>query len=283
MRRCARFRVRSKIVSAIRRFLDAGLHRGGDADVAAALRRRRGAAVHDQHNALDQTFYLRIADELYLKRLIVGGFERVYEIGKDFRNEGMDRNHSARVHDAGVVRGLRRLPARHGHGRGADPPGRDRRLRRPRFTNDGTRSTSSAAVGAEDLRDAIREVRHRLRRHSRPDLLLAARAAGADVPSDTVWPRIVDELLKQFVRPADPADVSARLPGRALAAGQAQAGRSDARRALPALHRRRRDRQRLHRAERSARPARPLRRAAARPRRRATKKRCRSTRTTSTR
>lgn len=46
------------------------------------------------HNALDQTLYLRIADELYLKRLIIGGFERVYEIAKNFRNEGMDRNHN---------------------------------------------------------------------------------------------------------------------------------------------------------------------------------------------
>jgi lysyl-tRNA synthetase class 2 len=46
------------------------------------------------HNALDMPLYLRIADELYLKRLIVGGFERVYEIGHDFRNEGMDRTHN---------------------------------------------------------------------------------------------------------------------------------------------------------------------------------------------
>ena len=46
------------------------------------------------HNTLDATFYLRIADELYLKRLIVGGLERVYEIGRDFRNEGMDRTHN---------------------------------------------------------------------------------------------------------------------------------------------------------------------------------------------
>jgi len=46
------------------------------------------------HNVLDRTFYLRIADELYLKRLIVGGLERVYEIGHDFRNEGMDRTHN---------------------------------------------------------------------------------------------------------------------------------------------------------------------------------------------
>ncbi len=46
------------------------------------------------HNALDQTLYLRIADELYLKKLIVGGFDGVYEFAKDFRNEGMDRFHN---------------------------------------------------------------------------------------------------------------------------------------------------------------------------------------------
>jgi lysyl-tRNA synthetase class 2 len=46
------------------------------------------------HNALDMQLYLRIADELYLKRLIVGGFHRVYEIAKDFRNEGIDRDHN---------------------------------------------------------------------------------------------------------------------------------------------------------------------------------------------
>ena len=46
------------------------------------------------HNTLDQSYYLRIADELYLKRLIIGGFEKVYELAKNFRNEGMDRNHN---------------------------------------------------------------------------------------------------------------------------------------------------------------------------------------------
>ena len=46
------------------------------------------------HNTLDQKLYLRIADELYLKRLIIGGFDKVYEISKNFRNEGMDKNHN---------------------------------------------------------------------------------------------------------------------------------------------------------------------------------------------
>ncbi len=46
------------------------------------------------HNTLDVPLYLRIADELYLKRLVVGGFNGVYEISKDFRNEGMDRTHN---------------------------------------------------------------------------------------------------------------------------------------------------------------------------------------------
>jgi lysyl-tRNA synthetase class 2 len=46
------------------------------------------------HNALDVPFYLRIANELYLKRLIVGGFDWVYEFARDFRNEGMDRTHN---------------------------------------------------------------------------------------------------------------------------------------------------------------------------------------------
>ena len=50
-----------------------------------------------QYNALDQTFYLRIANELYLKRLIVGGFDRVYEFSRDFRNEGISPNHNPEI------------------------------------------------------------------------------------------------------------------------------------------------------------------------------------------
>lgn len=90
-----RMRIRSAIISSIRTLLDAKgflevetptlqpLYGGGFA---------RPFKTH--HNALDADFYLRISDEMYLKRLLVGGFEKVYEITKVFRNEGIDRDHN---------------------------------------------------------------------------------------------------------------------------------------------------------------------------------------------
>ncbi|MDZ7337186.1 MAG: lysine--tRNA ligase [candidate division KSB1 bacterium] len=89
------FLKRTQIVRAMRRFLD---ERGYVEVETPVLQPIYGGATArpfiTHHNALDMKLYLRIADELYLKRLIVGGFEGVYEIGKDFRNEGMDRSHN---------------------------------------------------------------------------------------------------------------------------------------------------------------------------------------------
>jgi lysyl-tRNA synthetase class 2 len=89
------FRVRARLVSAIRRFLDGTGFLEVETPVLQPL--YGGAAARPfktYHNQLHQELYLRIATELYLKRLIVGGFERVYEIGKVFRNEGVDRFHN---------------------------------------------------------------------------------------------------------------------------------------------------------------------------------------------
>ncbi len=89
------FILRTRIVRAIRRWLD---ERGFLEVETPILQPLYGGALArpfvTHHNALDREFFLRIADELYLKRLIVGGLERVYEIGKDFRNEGISHKHN---------------------------------------------------------------------------------------------------------------------------------------------------------------------------------------------
>jgi lysyl-tRNA synthetase class 2 len=88
------FLVRSKIVAAIRRYLD---ERGFVEVETPILQPRYGGALAEpfvtHSNELEADLFLRIADELYLKRLIVGGLEKVYEIGKDFRNESISYKH----------------------------------------------------------------------------------------------------------------------------------------------------------------------------------------------
>jgi lysyl-tRNA synthetase, class II len=89
------FYARTRIVTTLRQFLDARGYVEVETPVLQPL--YGGASARPfitHHNALDMRLYLRIADELYLKRLIVGGMERVYEISKDFRNEGIDRTHN---------------------------------------------------------------------------------------------------------------------------------------------------------------------------------------------
>src|SRR5919204_539431 len=91
----ADFELRSRMVTAIRRYLD---ERGFLEVETPVLQPRYGGAFAEpfvtHYNELDADFYLRIATELYLKRLIVGGLERVYELAKDFRNEGVSYKHA---------------------------------------------------------------------------------------------------------------------------------------------------------------------------------------------
>lgn len=89
------FKKRSKLISGIRAYLDElGLM---EVETPSLQNMHGGASARPfatHHNTLDVPMYMRIANELYLKRLIVGGFDGVYEIGKMFRNEGMDRTHN---------------------------------------------------------------------------------------------------------------------------------------------------------------------------------------------
>ena len=89
------FLKRTKIIRSIRSFLDDLQFLEVETPVLQPIYGGANARPFiTHHNALDRTLYMRIADELYLKRLIIGGIDKVYEIGKDFRNEGMDRNHN---------------------------------------------------------------------------------------------------------------------------------------------------------------------------------------------
>jgi lysyl-tRNA synthetase, class II len=198
------FRFRSALVAAIREFLRADDFIEVETPILQPLYGGAAARPFTTHyNALGNEFYLRIADELYLKRLIVGGYERVFEISKDFRNEGMDRTHSPEFtmlewyeaySDYLIV--LERLERLFQHIATTVLGGKT-------FVNNGHDIDLSTPWPRLTLREAIRQfsgvdyVEH----SDQPSLLAAARAAGADIADGTVWPRIVDELHKQFVRP----------------------------------------------------------------------------------
>jgi lysyl-tRNA synthetase class 2 len=181
------FIARARVITEVRRFLD----QEGFIEVETpVLQPQYGGALArpftTHFNALDRDFYLRIATELYLKRLIVGGLERVYELGKDFRNEGVDSTHNpeftmvewyeAYADYLAVADRFERLMGSLGI------PGPWRREK---------------VTEAIEKRTGIDVMAH----HERDALASAMRAAGLEVPEEEGWAGLVDELVSKHVEP----------------------------------------------------------------------------------
>jgi lysyl-tRNA synthetase class 2 len=191
------FIVRARVISAVRRFLD---DEGFIEVETPVLQPLYGGAMArpftTHHNVLDRELYLRIATELYLKRLIVGGLERVYELGKNFRNEGVDTTHNpeftvlewyeAYADYLDVAERCERLVWAVAQAVGYSgefdlaPPWR--------------RETLAGAIldrtGIDILADRDRDA-----------LAGSMRAKGLSVPEGDTWPQLVDELLSKHVEP----------------------------------------------------------------------------------
>ena len=196
--------LRSRMVSALRRFLDERGFLEVETPVLQPL--YGGAAARPfatHHGTYDQALFLRISDELYLKRLIIGGLDRVYEIGHDFRNEGVSRKHNPeftmlecyqayadfedmmRLTEAMVqavaqqVIGTEQLVFQ---GQAIDLSGSWPRVR----MDDAIRSATGVDVlAAADL----------------PALRQAISASGRSVPEASSWAKLVDELFSEHVEP----------------------------------------------------------------------------------
>ncbi len=192
------FMTRAKVVSALRRFLD---ERGFVEVETPVLQPIYGGAAArpftTHHNALDRTLYLRIATELYLKRLIVGGLERVYEIGKDFRNEGISHKHNpeftmlefyeAYADYLDIAARCEELVAY-----GAREIGYEGEID---FTPPWRRETLGEAIRERTGIDIYAQPR------DRDALASAMRDRGLEVPEADTWPQLVDELLSKHVEP----------------------------------------------------------------------------------
>jgi lysyl-tRNA synthetase class 2 len=193
------FVTRAKVIAAVRRYLDDA----GFIEVETpVLQPLYGGALArpftTHHNALDRTLYLRIATELYLKRLIVGGLEKVYELGKDFRNEGVSFKHNpeftmvewyeAYADYTDQMRRVEEMVAFVGRACGyageisLEPPWRRVALR------DAIREATGIDVLAHRERDALAAAVKRCDR--------------VDLPTeDRTWAQLVDDLLSKAVEP----------------------------------------------------------------------------------
>jgi lysyl-tRNA synthetase class 2 len=191
------FILRARVISAVRRFLDEQGFIEVETPVLQPL--YGGAAARPfttHHNALDREFYLRIATELYLKRLIVGGLERVYELGKDFRNEGVDTTHNPE---------FTMLEFYEAYADYTDTAARLEQLVSYVASEVGYAGSIdlSPPWRRETLAEAIRtRTGIDVREHRDRDALAGEmRARGLPAPEDDTWPQLVDELLTKHVEP----------------------------------------------------------------------------------
>ncbi len=194
------FLLRSRLVSAIRGYLD---FRGFVEVETPILQPRYGGAFAEpfvtHHNELDVDLYLRIATELYLKRLIVGGLERVYEIGKDFRNEGVSYKHQpeftmlewyeAYADYRDTMVGIEEL---------VDTVARDV-LGTTRVTFRGNEIDLSKPWRRLGLVDALAE--KGLWAEDQAELRRRLDDRGVDTTRDRTWAQLVDHALSHFVEP----------------------------------------------------------------------------------
>jgi lysyl-tRNA synthetase class 2 len=191
------FMTRARVISTVRRFLDAEGFIEVETPVLQPL--YGGAAARPfttHHNALDRELYLRIATELYLKRLIVGGLERVYELGKDFRNEGLDPRHNPE---------FTMLEWYEAYADYLDVADRCERLVHAVAQEVGYTGPFDFAPPwrRETLADAIlnRTGVDILEFRERDALADEMRARGLAVPEQDTWPQLVDKLLSKHVEP----------------------------------------------------------------------------------
>ncbi len=250
------FRKRGETIAATREYLDSE----GFVEVETpVLQPLYGGALArpftTHHNALDRDLYLRIATELYLKRCVVGGIDRVYELGKDFRNEGVSFKHNpeftmlewyeayADYEDAAAR--LETLVAQVA----------ERVNGSTKVERDGVAIELAPPWRRLTLRDAIREQTGiDVLEHPTRDALAAAMDSEAS-PEDGLGQAGRRAALQAGRADPDPADADHGLPGRDVAVREAPSHRGGPGRALGGLRRRVRDRQRLQRAQRPGRPA----------------------------
>src|SRR4051812_18362434 len=193
------FVLRAKVISAIRRWLD---ERGFVEVETPVLQPIYGGALArpftTHHNELDRTLYLRIATELYLKRLIVGGLERVYELGKDFRNEGVSFKHNP---EFTVVEWYEAYADYNDEMRRVEEMV-DAVARACDYTGDIDLTPPWPRV---TLRDAIlaKTGIDILANRDRDALAAATEASDrVDLPTEErTWPQLVDDLLSKYVEP----------------------------------------------------------------------------------